>query len=67
MTEKEPDQVACPRCSSQDVRVVGRKDNLRPRSQTGNLRADLSPISTTVTYKCQNPDCGHEWNETTAL
>jgi hypothetical protein len=66
MAEKEP-QGACPNCSSQEVRVVSRKDNLRPRPQTGRLQTDLAPISTTVTYKCQNQDCGHEWNETTAL
>ena len=65
MAEKEPDKVTCPSCSSHNVRVVSRKDNLRPRLQTGNLQTDLTPISTTVTYKCQNQDCGHEWSETT--
>jgi DNA-directed RNA polymerase subunit RPC12/RpoP len=65
MAEKEPDEAACPRCSSHNARVVSRKSNLRPRSQTGNLKTDLTPISTTVTHKC--PDCGHEWSETTPL
>ena len=63
MAEEEPDKATCPRCSSHNVRVMGRKSNLRPRPQTGNLQTDLTPISTTVTYKCQ--DCGHEWGETT--
>jgi hypothetical protein len=67
MAEKEPEGVACLRCYCQDVRVVSRKNNLRPRLQTGRLETDLTPVSTTVTYKCQNPACGHEWNETTAL
>jgi hypothetical protein len=66
MAEKEPDMVVCPSCSSQDVRVVSRKNNLRPRSQTGNLQTDLTSISTTVSYQCQNRDCSHEWNETSA-
>ena len=65
MAEKEPDKAACPRCSSPDVAVVSRKNDLRPRSQTGNLKTDLTPISTTVAYKCQ--DCGHEWSETSPL
>jgi hypothetical protein len=65
--EKEPDQVTCPDCSSHNVRVVSRKSNLRARSQTGNLQADLTPISATVTYRCQDQDCGHEWSETTPL
>ena len=65
MAEKEPDRATCPGCSSHNVRVTGRKSNLRPRPQTGNLQTDLTPISTTVTYKCE--DCGHEWGETTPL
>ena len=67
MAEKESDQVMCPGCSAHNVRLLSRKSNLRPRSQTGNLQTDLTPISTTLTYKCQNQDCGHEWNETTDL
>ena len=60
-------KVTCPHCSSGNVRVVSRKDNLRPRLHTGNLRSDLTPISTTVNYKCQDQNCGHEWNETTTF
>ena len=67
MAEKEPGKVTCPRCASGNVRVVSRKDNLRPRLHTGNLRSDLTPISTTVNYKCQDQNCGHEWNETTTF
>jgi hypothetical protein len=67
ITVEEPSQVTCPRCSSRRVRVVSRKDNYRPRSQTGNLRTDLTPISTTVTYKCQDQTCGQEWSETSPL
>jgi DNA-directed RNA polymerase subunit RPC12/RpoP len=62
MAENEPDQVTCPGCSSQNVRVATRRNNFRPRSQTANLQADPTPISVTVTYRCQ--DCGHEWSET---
>jgi DNA-directed RNA polymerase subunit M/transcription elongation factor TFIIS len=62
MAEKEPDKATCPRCSAHNARVVGRKANLRPRPQTGDLRADLTPVSTTVTYECH--DCGHGWDET---
>jgi hypothetical protein len=65
--EKEPEKVTCLGCSSRNVRVVSRKDNYRPRSQTGNLRTDLTPISSTMTYKCQDQSCGHEWSETTPL
>lgn len=65
MAEKESDKETCPSCFSHNVRVVSRNNNLRPRLQTGNLQTDLTPISTTVTYKCQNEDCGHEWSETT--
>src|SRR6516225_10551122 len=57
MAEKSADKVTCPRCSSQNVQLVSRKNNLRPRSQTGNFKTDLTPISTTVTYKCQDK-CG---------
>jgi hypothetical protein len=67
IAEEEPDKLSCPSCSSRSVRVVSRKDNYRPLSQTGNLRTDLTPISTTVTYKCQDKTCGHEWSETTPL
>jgi uncharacterized Zn finger protein len=67
VTVKTPDKVICPSCSSNNVRVVNQKDNFRPRSHTGNLRADLTPISVTVTYKCQNQGCGHEWSETNPL
>jgi hypothetical protein len=67
MAEKESDKVMCPACSSHNVCLLSQKSNLRPRSQTGNLQTDLTPISTTLTYKCQNQDCGHEWNETTDL
>jgi DNA-directed RNA polymerase subunit RPC12/RpoP len=63
MAEKEPDEVTCPSCSSRNVRVVSRKDNFRPRSQTGNLKTDLIPISSTVSYKCQDQNCGHEWSD----
>ena len=65
MAEKVSDKETCPSCSSHNVRVVSRKNNLRPRLQTGNLQTDLTPISITVTYKGQNQDCGHEWSETT--
>jgi len=67
MAEKEPSKVMCPRCSSGNARVVSRKDNFRPRLHTGNLWSDLAPISTTVNYKCQDQNCGHEWNETTTF
>jgi hypothetical protein len=67
MAEKEPGKVPCPRCSSGNVRIVSRKDNFRPRLHTGNLRSDLTPISTTVNYKCQEQNCGHEWSETTTF
>lgn len=63
MTEATP--VACPTCSSREVRTVREKPNLRPRLHTGNLLTDLTPISVTVTHKCQNPDCGQEWSTTT--
>ena len=66
MAEKNADKVTCPICSSHNVQIVSKKNNLRPRSQTGNLKTDLTPISTTVTYKCQDK-CGHEWSETTPL
>jgi DNA-directed RNA polymerase subunit RPC12/RpoP len=62
LAEKDPDQVTCPACSSRNARAASRKDNFRPRSHTGNLQADLTPISVTVTYRCR--DCGHEWSET---
>lgn len=62
MAETEPDKRTCPRCSAHNARVAGQKGNLRPRPQTGNLRADLTPVSTTVSYEC--PDCGHGWYET---
>ena len=62
MAEKEPNQATCPGCSAQHVRVTSRKNNFRPRANTGNLQADLTPISVTVTYQCQ--DCAHEWSET---
>jgi DNA-directed RNA polymerase subunit RPC12/RpoP len=65
MAEKEHEKPSCPRCSSQNAGVIGRKNNYRPRSHTGNLQADLTPISVTVTYRCS--DCGHEWNETIKL
>jgi hypothetical protein len=58
------EMVTCPGCSSSNVCLVNRKDNFRPRSGTGNLKADLTPISTTVNYKCQDPNCGREWSET---
>jgi DNA-directed RNA polymerase subunit RPC12/RpoP len=67
MAEKEPKNVTCPNCSSRPVGIVSRKDNYRPRSHTGNLKTDLTPISTSVTYKCQDQNCGHEWSETTPL
>ena len=67
MTEEKPDKVTCPNCSSYNVRVVSRRNNLRPRLQTGNLQTDLTPISSTVSYKCQDQACGHEWSETTPL
>jgi DNA-directed RNA polymerase subunit RPC12/RpoP len=63
MAEKEPDQVTCPGCSGKNVRVASRRSNYRPRSHTGNLQADLTPVSVTVAYRCQ--DCGHEWSATT--
>jgi DNA-directed RNA polymerase subunit RPC12/RpoP len=66
MAEKESDPVTCPNCSSRNVRVLSQKENFRPWSRTGNLKTDLTPISTTVSYKCQDPNCGHEW-ETTSL
>src|SRR5437879_13757117 len=62
MAEKESDKVTCPSCSSRNVRVVSRKDNFRPRSQTGNLKTDLTPLSTTVSYSCQDQNCGHAWS-----
>jgi hypothetical protein len=62
MPEKEPNQASCSGCSGQRVRVTSRRNNSRPRAHTGNLQADLTPISVTVTYQCQ--DCGHEWSET---
>jgi DNA-directed RNA polymerase subunit RPC12/RpoP len=65
MAEKEPDKPACPGCSSKNVRVASRKNDFRPRSHTGNLQTDLTPISVTVTYQCQ--DCGHQWSETAPL
>jgi hypothetical protein len=65
MAEKEPNQATCPGCSGQRIRVTSRKNNFRPWSHTGNLQADLTPISVTVTYQCQ--DCGHEWSETAPL
>ncbi len=67
MAEKEPDKVTCPSCSSRNVCVMSRKDNFRPRSQTGNLKTDLTPLSTTVSYRCQDQNCGHEWSESTSL
>ena len=67
MAEKESDKVTCPRCSSRNVFVVSRKDNFRPRSQTGNLKTDLTAISTTVNYKCQDQNCRHEWSVTTSV
>jgi hypothetical protein len=67
MAEKEPVKVTYPSCSSGNVRIVSRKDNFRPRLQTGNLRTDLTPISNTVNYKCQEQNCGHEWSETACL
>ena len=65
MAKNESGQATCPGCSSQHVRVTSRKDNFRPRLHTGNLQADLTPISVTVTYQCQ--DCGHESSETVPL
>ena len=65
MAEKEPNQATCPGCSGQRIRATIRKNNFRPRSHTGNLQADLTPVSVTVTYQCQ--DCGHEWSETAPL
>jgi hypothetical protein len=67
MADKELGKVTCPRCSSGNVRILNCKDNFRPRLHTGNLRSDLTPISTTVNYKCQEPNCGQEWTETTCL
>lgn len=67
MAEKEPDKVTCPSCSSRNVRVLSRKDNFRPRSQTGNLKTDLTPISTTVAFQCQDGHCGHEWSDSASL
>jgi len=66
MAEKEPDKVKCPSCSSRNARVVRREDNFRPRSQTGNLKTDLTPLSTTVSYRCQDQNCGHEWSDITS-
>jgi len=66
MADSIPDQVKCPTCSLGKAFVVNQQNHLRPRPQTGNLQTDLKPISTTVLYKCQNKECGHEWNETTA-
>jgi hypothetical protein len=65
MAEKEPAKPTCPGCSSQNVRVASRKNDFRPRSHTGNLQADLTPISVTATYQCQ--DCGHQWSQTAPL
>jgi hypothetical protein len=67
MAEKESDEVTCPNCASRNVRVLTRKDTLRARPQTGNFRTDLAPISTAVTYKCQDENCGHEWIKTISL
>ena len=67
MAEKEPDKVTCPRCCSPNVRIVSTKDIFAPRSHTGNLKTDLTPISTAVTYNCQDQNCGHEWSKIVPL
>jgi hypothetical protein len=67
MAATQPDMEICPRCSSRDVGVVSRTEHLRPRPQTGNLRTDLTPVSTTVKYRCKDPNCGHEWSESKPL
>jgi hypothetical protein len=64
MADQQPNPVQCPQCSSKDVFVVNQTNNLRPRPQTGNLRADMTPISTTLTYKCANTTCGYTWSAT---
>lgn len=64
MIEQETEKAVCPTCSARNVRVVNRKNNYRPWPQTGNLRTDLTPVSITLTYQCQNKACGHEWTET---
>jgi hypothetical protein len=65
MAEKESERVKCPVCSSPAGRAVNEHAVFRPRSQTGNLKTDLTPVSITLTYRCQDQACGHEWNAIT--
>ena len=64
MADKRVAEITCPKCAGHDVLLVNQKSNLRPRPQTGNLHTDLTPISTTATYKCQKQGCGHDWSAT---